>query len=324
MAGTALTSSSAPGKAVPNETTPAVATLYLDIELKNGVTTPMTAVYVPDAAAASGAVDLLVYLHGHKGELNGVTLTGMTVQQYISHPKLPELALRGFVQKSGKKNFLLVVPTLGNKSEPGDLTANGANIDGFLNLVLKGVEAHLPVAGPLKLGNLVLAGHSGAYIAMQAFANNANADKQNKIHDIFCLDCLYGGASSWVKWVQSPGHEQDRLWVFSTGSSIVTRLTDKTKPFDKVTNPRVPVLRDESKPYDPVTNPYKRSGTGDETHVITEHAKKLKKAGKTSNIKVYISNTGEDFDWTFAHASDHNKSIGQLLPKMIADCPTLK
>lgn len=323
MAGTALTSATAPGQAVAKETTPAVATLYLDIDLKNGAT-PMTAVYVPDAAAASGAVDLLIYLHGHKGSLNGVTLTDMTVQQYISHQKLPELALRDIVNKSGKKKFLLVVPTLGNKSGPGDLTANGANIDGFLNLVLKGVTAHLPTTAALTLGNIVLAGHSGAYIAMQAFANNANSDKQGKIHDIFCLDCLYGGASSWVKWVQSAGHEQDRLWVFSTGSSVVTRLTDPKLPYNKDTNPRVPVLRDETKPYDPVSNPYKRSGTGDETHVITEHARKVKKAGKTSNIKVYINNTGEDFDWTFPHAGDHNKSIGQLLPKMIADCPNLK
>ena len=51
---------------VAEESTPALKTLYLGIDLKNGASAT-TAVFIPNALAAQSPVDVLLYLHGHKG-----------------------------------------------------------------------------------------------------------------------------------------------------------------------------------------------------------------------------------------------------------------
>ena len=61
---------------VAEESNPALKTLYLEIDIRNGAS-PTTAVFIPGAQAAQSSVNVLIYLHGHKGSLNGVTLKGM-------------------------------------------------------------------------------------------------------------------------------------------------------------------------------------------------------------------------------------------------------
>jgi hypothetical protein len=287
---------------VAEEAIPAVKTLYLGIDLKNGAS-PTTAVFIPTDMAAQSPVDILLYLHGHKSSLNGVTLAGMSIQKYLT---VKEFNLRQFVLSASSRNFVLVVPTLNDTSGAGLLTAAATNFDAFLDQVLAGIDAHFltPAGRPGKpvLRNIVLAAHSGGGAAMLTIATNATAGTNNKICEVWGFDCTYGGGGGWLKWIQSPAHSLHRLWLYSTGS-FFRKGIDPAKPISK-TNPA-----------DPASG---RTGTGDDTHILAAAAAAGAQSQKLKNVQISIANTGERVNWTYPTGSvGHNETVGTFFTLLV-------
>jgi hypothetical protein len=283
---------------VAEEDTPLNKTLYLGIDLRNGASTT-TAVYIPTQVAAESPVDMLIYLHGHKGTLTGVSLSGMSIQQYL---KVKEFNLREFVAAATSQNFVLVVPTLDDKSGAGLLTTAAANFDTFLEVVLAGIAEYYRIPfgqpGKLTLRNVVLSAHSGGGAAMLTIATNATSTTNNKIREVWCFDCTYGGGGGWLSWITSPAHTLDRLWLYSTGSSYKKGI-DPNKPISK-TNPP-----------DTASG---RTGTGDDTHILAAAAK----SKNLTNIQVSISNTGERVNWFYPTGGvGHNESVGTFFTLLV-------
>ena len=279
--GNTLTAGAIPALAA-EETTPDIKTLYLTIDLDNGAS-KTTAVYIPTAFAAVSPVNLLIYFHGHKGMLGNVSLQGMSIQQYL---KVKEFKLREFAKAASALNFVLVVPTLGDSSGAGLLTRSAANFDAYLDQILAGIaEYQLKPKGKPVLDQIVLAAHSGGGAAMLSIANNSLGSSSptfNKIREIWCFDCTYGGGSAWLKWVESPAHTLDRIWLYSTGSW--------TKPDGN------------------------RTGTGDDTKVLSDFAKR----NKRSNLAVSIPSAGVSVNWHYPTGQiGHNDCVGTFMTLLI-------
>jgi hypothetical protein len=213
---------------LPTATTPG-HTLFLKIDLQvdpmgGQPVDPMTAVFAADPKQLpTGNVDVVLWFHGdkrvwsrhRKGTLD---LGGKSVQEYL---KVDECKLREFVLRpSKKKNFLLVVPTLGDRTGRGPKrTAGGllwqqAQAEAFLQQVLNGVKTHWGV-NVTGLGSVILAAHSGGGHVMGHMAQFFTGlfDKAN---EVWCFDCTYWGGDPFITWAKR-GHSHPRLWVYSTG-----------------------------------------------------------------------------------------------------------
>lgn len=237
-----------PGVDVPVETIGTTdKTAYLNIDLKvspagGTVAAPMTAVFAPDPTRLSGEVNVLLWFHGDKNYWqangqNGVNFSGQSIQYYLNGP--PMCRLREFILKTGK-NFLLVVPTLndrtgGGNGHPAGLLWEQSDARAYLQQALNGANKYLGVKGT-KLGNVVLAAHSGGGHIQARMAGNFAGHPFDRMNEVWCFDSTYWGDGPLQKWAEK-GHGNAKLFVYSTGGSgtgnaarALLRLSQPTPP----------------------------------------------------------------------------------------------
>jgi hypothetical protein len=226
-------------------------TAYLEIDLKvnpmgGRPVVPMTAVFAPDPRKLSGTVDVLLWLHGdkHYWDSTGVDVTfhGESIQYYLTHPKFTRCKLREFVLQSSKRQFLLVAPTLNDRTgisighgnyNPGGLRWDQGDAEAYLQQVLNGVKKHMG-ANASRVGNIVLAAHSGGG-HLQGQMAQFFAGQFDKMNEVWCFDSTYWGSKPIIKWAQK-GHSHPRLWVYSTGgttgvnAAAILKLTQPPPP----------------------------------------------------------------------------------------------
>ena len=144
--------------AYPYETTPPLASCYVDIRLGSEAhLRPMTGIFFPAGYKAKAEVDIVIYFHGHRIERRNVK---ESIVSYWNKAYTPYFPLREVLNESGK-NVILVAPTLGPRSQPGWLGSKGG-LDRYVNQVLAAITAHGPHKGTkVSVGNIVLAAHSG-------------------------------------------------------------------------------------------------------------------------------------------------------------------
>jgi hypothetical protein len=195
---------------------------------------PMTAVFAPDPAALSGDVDVILWFHGDKSyweskpteetKKKGKTswgFQGETIQYYLT--KLPMCRLREFILQTKKKNFILVAPTLNNKTGvtgdhglPGGLVWDQADAEAYLQQAVNAVKTYMK-ASVSGVGNIVIAGHSGGGHLQSQMAQYFSG-KFDKANEVWCFDSTYWGSKPFITWVNK-GHAHPRLWVYSTGGT---------------------------------------------------------------------------------------------------------
>jgi hypothetical protein len=290
---------------------PTIPGMTLNLKIDLGVAvgkgqaavSPMTVVYAPDPKQLDAQVDILLWFHGHKGQLNkAVNLRGFSAGDYLL---VPEFKFREFILKTSKRKFLLVFPTLGDKSGAGLLNQQG-QAEAFLQQVLNGVRAKMnpKVTG---IGKIVLAAHSGGGAIMGRVAGYGGTF--DKVREIWCVDCTYGSAGAFVSWAKKPGHAHDRLWAFSTGSWWVPKLKDPSKP---------------QGPDNPVVNPHDhRTGTGDDAQQILALGKASKSSSVEALIKPVPPDSNKTANFTYGVASGHNESVGFYFPQLVNTSRTL-
>jgi hypothetical protein len=215
-----------PTAAVPGNT------LYLEIDpLKGKPVVPMTAVYAPDPnQIGGGKANVLLWFQGDKSvwskhRKGTLDASGQSARDYL---QLPECQLREFIAKSPNKNFLLVVPTLGDKAGSGPVlcdpkwprkSAAGllwdqANAEAFLKQVLNGVTAYMKKT-VTDTANIVLAAHSGGGHIASRMAEHFTGPFDT-MNEVWCFDCTYWGGDPLTTWARK-GHSDPRLFVYSTG-----------------------------------------------------------------------------------------------------------
>jgi hypothetical protein len=280
---------------------------------------PMTAVFAPDPSQLTGStVDVILWFHGDKavwskkrGDKN-LDLSGKSIQDYL---QVDECKLREFILSQKKRQFLLVAPTLADRSSsgangshapktPGGWLGDQGEAEAYIDVVLKGVNAHMgtKLTGPKKI---VLAAHSGGGHILGNMAGFSGMFDQN-VEEVWCFDCSYW--DNVKDWAQT-GHAKRRLFVYSTGETLVPN-----KYFDA------------SKPEGPGNRKMAHSGTGDTAQDILSLTQQ--KPAPVTTIEVLIEQyygslvkgqSTPNFVATYGipPGKKHYESIEQYLPELI-------
>ena len=169
------------------------------VEYTTFVIRPMTGIFIPENYSPQKAVDLILYLHGHKTDIPG---SDALIAEYWDGKKYPVFALREEINAS-QKNVILVAPTLALKSEAGALGRRNG-LDNYLNKVLEALTTYGPYKGQSPtIGNLILAAHSGGGIYMRKLAISGN-QAAGKIRECWGFDSLYNSSDvgPWRLWAK--------------------------------------------------------------------------------------------------------------------------
>ena len=202
----------APSPIVGEEHTPPSLTQIVRVPLR-GRSTPewrqWTAVYFPPAVdRKSRAVDVILYLHGHRTAIPGVR---RSIWAYLKHKCWP---LREQLAATGKA-AVLVAPTLGPKSESEALLGRGG-LDKYLDAALAASASYGSGGTVPTIRNLILTGHSGAGVPMRVLARSGNRYAA-LIKEVWGFDSTYSAkhnvdATGWAAWARS--HPDSRLYIY--------------------------------------------------------------------------------------------------------------
>lgn len=208
---------------IKTERDPPGTTLYASIDLSivdkfGNKAEQMTGIFVPNGFVSGGSTDIVLWLHGHKGESN----RRLTIDQYWNASRVPYGAFREGVNDSSR-NIVLVAPTLGARSEAGSLVKAGG-LDNFLAQVLGVLGQGVPSA----LGNLILACHSGGGLPMRRIAGG-NDKALTNLRECWGYDCTYnsGDDSFWADWAKA--RPRARCYIYYIKGSSTARLAESLR-----------------------------------------------------------------------------------------------
>lgn len=192
-----------------HEVQPRAVTFYAEIDLKIGkAVKPLTGIFCPENYRPAPKVDLIVYLHGYNNNKQCFRSSGVIpINEYW---KSRTFWLREEVNKSGK-NIILVAPTLGQKSEAGNLAKS---FKAYLDQVMAVLIAYGPYRNantPPQVGNIIVAGHSGGGSPMLRIAMNRRDPYAANIREYWGFDCLYSGYKDEERKIKS--FAQPDLWL---------------------------------------------------------------------------------------------------------------
>jgi hypothetical protein len=230
-------------------------TAFLNIDLKinakgGSKVAPMTAVFAPNPSQLSGNVDVILWFHGDKNYWNksgteSFGFSGKSIQFYLG---ITLCKLREFILESSKRKFILVAPTLndrtgisGDHGLPAGLVWDQADAEAYLQQAVNAVKTYMK-ANVTGVGNIIIAGHSGGGHLQSQMAQYFSG-KFTKANEIWCFDSTYWGSKPFITWVNK-GHSNGRLWVFSTrgttayNARTLMELTTAPMKFAKVAPPK--------------------------------------------------------------------------------------
>lgn len=233
-------SSSIPALMKLPELSPKQQTLYVNISLGNGsvpgkinkkigkaekhTVQPMTGIFIPQSFALQKEVDIVLYLHGHKGASPG---NDVSIDGYWNGGKVQHFALREEVNESGR-NIIFVAPTLGPLSQVGNLTST-KGFDSYLEKVLAALNEHFIKNLGQKIEgfrNIILSAHSGGGSPMLRIAELKGSVNTSKISECWGFDSVYGDVEKrWVDWAAS--HPQAKLFFYYSGTASKSKYLEK-------------------------------------------------------------------------------------------------
>lgn len=235
------------------ESTPPGTTLYIEIDLgivdKFGIkAAPMTGIFIPQGFKPDKGVDVILYLHGHKGEQN----RRLTIDQYWDRQRFAYGAFREGVNDSGR-NVILVAPTLGSHSDSGTLVKPGG-LDAYLDQVLSALTTHGPAnfkGTRFNVGNLILSCHSGGGWPMRQLAGGKDRAFAN-LRECWGFDCTYnrGDDTFWANWARS--RPNAKVYFYYIAGSQTAPLSESLRN-KRLANAIVTASRDKRHNHVPIT-----------------------------------------------------------------------
>ena len=188
---------------------------------------PMTGIFIPANYTPQPEVDLILYLHGHK---TSIPPSDVPIALYWDGKKYPVFALREAINAS-RKNVILVAPTLGRRSEPGDLVRR-QGLDNYLDKVLAALKTYGPHKGlpsGLTIRNVILAAHSGGGETMQALALSNNRYAAS-VRECWGFDSQYGSATPWLRWATARPQATFYSYYYNKKPTLNSRRLAKKSP----------------------------------------------------------------------------------------------
>jgi hypothetical protein len=166
-----------------------------------------TAVFVPSSLPAGAPVKVLVYLHG-------LLVCGGEGGDAVSYVKSKLFPLVDLVEQSGRAVVLVVPSMRWQKGQTSHRLGQPAAMNALVDEVRRGLT-RAGWAEPPDVEGLYLAGHSKAFVALDALGRRSNlaasgAGALAKLREVWSLDTMYGVGSgackAWLDWaLRRPG-----------------------------------------------------------------------------------------------------------------------
>jgi hypothetical protein len=186
---------------------------------------PMTGIFIPQAYVPKKEVNIIIYLHGHKGAYPG---NAATIDDYWNGSKFPFFALREEVSAS-EQNVIFVAPTLGPLSQAGNLTT-AKGFDSFLSKILAALNKHFVSKSSQQevknISRIILAAHSGGGSPMLRIAELQGSSNTLKISECWGFDSMYGEVEKrWADWAMS--HRNAKLYIYYYDTASRSKILEK-------------------------------------------------------------------------------------------------
>jgi hypothetical protein len=160
---------------------------------------PNVIVHVPDGFDRTHPIDVVVYIHG----FNNCIANVLGDTDSACTPGGPLRIATGLAAQLevSERNAVLVVPEVAfdaATSDPGALGDDG----GFRALLDEALAAVPPPLGPIapaEVGHVMVASHSGGYLAVALMITIGGVD----VDEVWLFDSLYGATASFDAWVEA-------------------------------------------------------------------------------------------------------------------------
>jgi hypothetical protein len=182
--------SSAPGQTIP---------LQLDSHPAPVAGHPSAVVYIPSRFDPTPPVNVIVFLHGWYNCAENVVRNNNSACQSGGAPRMA-YNLAAQLETSGR-NAILLVPELQfdrANSDAGPLGQPGA-MAAVIGETFTRLSDVVQLGGMENLGHVVVASHSGGYMAAAAIATGGGVP----VTELYLLDSLYGEQDQYASWMQS-------------------------------------------------------------------------------------------------------------------------
>ena len=175
---------------------------------------------VPPQLKPGKHVDVIFWFHGWRNNIDSAASYFELVKQFMA----------------SNRNAILVLPettknapdSYGGKLEQKDVFKN------LLNDVLHKLEIEKIIGKKTKAGNVVLAGHSGAFRVMAYILQTGGVE----VKQVILFDGLYSQVDKYLSWIQAdPSHQFINLYTNKGGGTdevsakMMQELRDKNIPF---------------------------------------------------------------------------------------------
>ena len=144
------------------------------------------AIFIPKGFKTTGKIDFVIYFHGWNNNIDSACAKFDLIEQFYE----------------SNKNAIFVFPE-GPKNSPDSFGGKLEGKDGLKNLiddVLKYLSENT-ILKSTKVGNIILAGHSGAYRVISFCLMRGGYTKN--ISDVILFDALYGQTEKYVYWIEN-------------------------------------------------------------------------------------------------------------------------
>lgn len=175
---------------------------------------------VPPQLKPGKHVDVVFWFHGWRNNIDSAASYFELIKQFMA----------------SNRNAILVLPettknapdSYGGKLEQKDVFKN------LLNDVLNKLKTEKIIGKRAKPGNIVLAGHSGAFRVMAYILQTGGVD----VNQVILFDGLYSQVDKYTAWIQAdPSHQFINLYTNKGGGTdevsakMMQELRDKNIPF---------------------------------------------------------------------------------------------
>jgi hypothetical protein len=169
---------------------------------------------VPKGLRRQDKVDLVFWFHGWQNNIDSANAYFHLAEQFIQSGKKAVLVLA----ETGKN----VSDSYGGKLEQPDVFA------GLVNDIAAVLKKEKVMSQKGKAGNIVLAGHSGAYRIIAFMLQNGGVPVQ----EVLLFDALYSQADKYTSWIQKDSANRFVHWYTSLGGGtdeVSVQMMDELK-----------------------------------------------------------------------------------------------
>lgn len=227
---------------VEHETPPAAVTHFLPIKLNELLKRNKVAAHVPPAARVAPTLDVIVYFHGHMLAGCGTPSQDFAAggMDFYLRSKFFK-RMRPELDASGRAAILIAPamhPFVGAKNTGADRHGNlddKGKFDFLVTQVFRQLETLGAISNGARIGNIVLAAHSGGGVAMRAILLANNRLRKN-IRACWGFECLYFNPKSLIDWMAGDSDTAFRHYRGKGTFAAQTAALSKSRNFvDTVT-----------------------------------------------------------------------------------------